>query len=126
MRLAFELAYATGYIFTKSRITFIALDDIIFRKPVSIGSLLSLTSQVVYSEGQKSSVFQVKVKADVVDPIQDEQDTTNTFHFTFKSQSSNVPRVMPRSYDETMRYIEGQRRQSKWLKNSIILPNSQP
>ena len=105
MRLAFELAYSTGYIFTRSRISFVALDDITFRKPVSIGSLLSLTSQAVYSKGYPSRSFQVKVKADVIDPVRDTQDTTNVFHFTFAvGPDDKVPRVMPRSYDETQVY----------------------
>lgn len=125
MRLAFELAYATGYIFAKSKISFVALDDITFRQPVSIGSLLSLTSQVTYSS-QTTRCFQVKVKADVIDPLTGKQDTTNTFHFTFEDQAhAQIYQVMPRSYDETMRYIEGQRKQLQSLRSQGIR-TSQP
>ncbi|KAJ3014085.1 Acyl-coenzyme A thioesterase 9, mitochondrial [Thoreauomyces humboldtii] len=99
IRLAYELASATGLIFAKSRVHFVALDDISFQKPVHVGSLLSLTSQVVYSTGPKSRSFQVKVRADVLDPERDLQSTTNVFHFTFESESP-VSRIMPRSYDE--------------------------
>jgi acyl-coenzyme A thioesterase 9 len=116
MRLAFELAHSTGYIFAKSKISFVALDDILFRLPVSIGSLLSLTSQVTYSS-EKTRCIQVKVKADVIDPLTNLQETTNTFHFTFQvSENVEFYKVMPRSYDETMRYIEGQRKQEKMEK----------
>jgi acyl-coenzyme A thioesterase 9 len=127
MRLAFELAYSTGYIFTRSRISFVAVDDIIFRQPVSIGSLLSLTSQIVYSKGSPSRSFQVSVKADVIDPIHDTQATTNTFQFTFAvPPNTPLPKIMPRSYDETMRYIGGQRRRDKWMKNTMLKRLSQP
>jgi acyl-coenzyme A thioesterase 9 len=120
MRLAFELAYSTGYIFAKSRISFVALDDIIFKQPVSIGSLLSLTSQVTYS-AESSRCFQVKVKADVIDPQTNQQATTNTFHFTFEAHAGHQNQVMPRSYDETMRYIEGQRKQLQSLRSQGLL-----
>jgi acyl-coenzyme A thioesterase 9 len=120
MRLAFELAYSTGYIFAKSRISFVALDDIIFKQPVSIGSLLSLTSQVTYSAAS-TRCFQVKVKADVIDPLTGQQATTNTFHFTFEAHTEQHYQVMPRSYDETMRFIEGQRKQSQSLRSQGLL-----
>ena len=122
MRLAFELAYSTGLVYAKSNIQFVALDDIVFRKPVNIGSLLSLTSQVVYCPGSPSRAIQIKVKADVIDPIQGTKDTTNTFHFTFRTLDDTLPlpRVMPRSYDESMRYIEGRRRKERWLKNTSV------
>jgi acyl-coenzyme A thioesterase 9 len=124
MRLAMELAYSTGYIFTGSRITFVALDDVTFRRPVSIGSLLSLKSRVVYSKGSPTRSFQVKVKADVIDPIAGTQDTTNYFQFTFAVPvHTELPRVMPRSYDETMLYIEGQRLRDRWLWNTIMPKN---
>ncbi|RKO93407.1 hypothetical protein BDK51DRAFT_29475 [Blyttiomyces helicus] len=107
MRLAYELAYSTSLLFIPSLPTFVALDDITFRRPVPIGSLLSLTAQVVYSTGSPSSTFQVKVRADVVDPATRESDTSNTFHFTFMAKERDgetgvhdLPRVMPRSYDE--------------------------
>ncbi|KAI8818631.1 HotDog domain-containing protein [Fimicolochytrium jonesii] len=114
LRLAFELASSTGMIFAKSRANFVALDDIKFKKPVKVGALLSLTSQVVYSSGR---TFQVKVRADVIDPIKDEQSTTNTFHLTFEADH-DVSRVMPRSYDESMRYIEGRRKKERWMRVS--------
>jgi acyl-coenzyme A thioesterase 9 len=46
MREAFELAYAVGMLYLKGRPYTIALDDIVFRKPVPIGSILELSSQV--------------------------------------------------------------------------------
>ncbi|KAJ3101395.1 Acyl-coenzyme A thioesterase 9, mitochondrial [Phlyctochytrium planicorne] len=100
MRLAYELSYSTGLIFTKSRVYFVALDDITFKLPVPIGSLLSLSAQVVYSAGSPSRSFQVRVRADVVDPLKGTSDMSNEFFFTFIAPHDNVPRVIPKSYEE--------------------------
>eukprot|EP00842_Homolaphlyctis_polyrhiza_P001636 jgi/Hompol1/2473/HPOL_000092-RA len=118
MRLAFELAYANALTFAESPIVFVALDDITFRSPVNIGSLLSLRSQVVYAPGPPSSSFQVAVKADVINPLASgvKRQTTNTFHFTFAAPNrETVPRVLPKTYEESMAYIDGRRRKQRWI-----------
>ena len=46
MREAFELGWATTCVHAKSRPSIICMDDINFRKPVEVGSLLYLSSQV--------------------------------------------------------------------------------
>ena len=46
MREAFELAWANTFVCIKSRPTVVCMDDINFRKPVEVGSLLYLSSQV--------------------------------------------------------------------------------
>ena len=97
IRLAFELAYGNAVMFARSDVRFLSLDDIVFRKPVPIGSFLALSSQIVYSI---DSQFQVSVRADVVNPYENTRDTTNTFYFTFSISPILAPRVMPRSYDE--------------------------
>ncbi|KAL2912790.1 hypothetical protein HK105_207677 [Polyrhizophydium stewartii] len=120
MRLAFELAYANALIFAESPIVFVALDDITFRQPVNIGSLLALRSQVVYAPGAPSMSFQVMVVADVINPQSDgpKRQTTNTFHFTFAAPKlDRVPRVMPETYEESMNYIEGRRRKQRWVEH---------
>jgi len=45
----------------KSRAKFLALDEISFRKPVPIGSILIMTSQIVYAPGSPHRSFQVAV-----------------------------------------------------------------
>ncbi|KAF9353979.1 hypothetical protein BGX26_008257 [Mortierella sp. AD094] len=110
MRLAYELAFSNASVFISSRPTFLALDEISFRKPVSIGTFLALDSQVVYAEGGDSQSFQVMVKADVLDVKKKTRETTNTFWFTFTNPIKGTPRIMPRTYAESMLYIEGQRR----------------
>ena len=60
MKLAYELAYSTALVFSKSRPLFSCMDDITFRKPVPIGSLLRLESSVVYSRGG-DGIYQIQV-----------------------------------------------------------------
>ncbi|OMJ28009.1 Acyl-coenzyme A thioesterase 9, mitochondrial [Smittium culicis] len=127
-----------------------SLDDFSFTKPVNVGSILRLTSQVVYSfESKGESLFsssssssssssagvsgsdvgddaenpisvknggvvndniiQVAVKVEVLDPIKQTIEVTNTFYFTFESEKK-VKRVIPRTYEDMVKYIEGRRR----------------
>ncbi len=46
MREAFELGWATTCVYAKARPSVVCMDDINFRKPVEVGSLLYLSSQV--------------------------------------------------------------------------------
>ncbi|KAJ2785907.1 hypothetical protein H4R18_000296 [Coemansia javaensis] len=109
MRLAHELSFASGSVFAMSRPSYVSLDDFSFRKPVSIGSILRLTSQVVYSEPERKA-FQVEVAADVIDNLAGTVDRTNTFYFNFSCADGAVPRIVPRSYGDMMKYLEGRRR----------------
>ncbi|KAF9190499.1 hypothetical protein BGZ51_008538 [Haplosporangium sp. Z 767] len=110
MRLAYELAFCNASVFISSRPTFLALDEISFRKPVPIGTFLALDSQIVYAEGSGHHSFQVMVKADVLDVKKGTRETTNTFWFTFTDPIKGSPRIMPRTYAESMLYLEGKRR----------------
>ena len=71
------------------------MDDILFRKPVDVGSLLCLLSRgVVYTEGNN---MQLCVSAEVVDPRLGTKDLTNVFYFTFNTKEPVKP-VMPQTY----------------------------
>ncbi|KAF9960418.1 hypothetical protein BGZ70_008612 [Mortierella alpina] len=110
MRLAYELAFCNASVFISSRPTFLALDEISFRKPVPIGTFLALDSKIVYAEGSDHHSFQVMVKADVLDVKKGTRETTNTFWFTFTDPVKGTSRIMPRTYAESMLYLEGKRR----------------
>nr|CAH0100913.1 unnamed protein product [Daphnia galeata] len=105
MRLAIELAWANGYVYCKSLPTLVHVDDILFRKPVEIGSLLYFSSQVVYTQGH---YVMIRVTAEVVQPENGTHDLTNVFHFTLKTDSQ-VPEVIPRTYQEAMMFLDGRR-----------------
>lgn len=117
MREAFELGYAVAMLYIKGRPWTVALDDIAFRKPVPIGSILHLTSQVEYAEGEPHATFQVSVTAEVISDIATGvKQVTNIFYFTFargKEPGVQVRKMLPRTYGESMQYLQGKRRKER-------------
>lgn len=60
MRQAFETAWANAAMFSRCRPLVMAVDSIVFRRSVDVGSLLLLTSQVfLYKKSQYSSLVQI-------------------------------------------------------------------
>ncbi|KFQ67137.1 hypothetical protein N335_07625, partial [Phaethon lepturus] len=115
MRKAFELGWATACSYGGSRPFIVSVDDIMFQRPVEVGSLLLLSGQVCYTE---KNYIQVRVHSEVYDADTREHQTTNIFHFTFISENE-VPRVVPKTYggnslflhliSESMLYLDGKR-----------------
>ena len=106
MRKGFEVGWINACMYSESIVDIEVVDDITFRRPVTIGSLLFLSSQIVYTEGNS---MLVKVHAEVIDPLTKSRDITNEFYFKFNSQKALVPRVLPKSYSEAMIYLDGKR-----------------
>lgn len=107
MRTAFELAWSTAFILSGHRPKAYHTDDIWFRRPVELGSLLHYEAQVVYT---RDNFMQLSVNATVIKPAEGTKEITNVFHFTFHfDEKKPAPRVIPRSYPESMMYIEGRR-----------------
>uniref|UniRef100_A0A0B6ZLN7 HotDog ACOT-type domain-containing protein n=1 Tax=Arion vulgaris TaxID=1028688 RepID=A0A0B6ZLN7_9EUPU len=107
MMKAYELAWANVSLYTKTRPgTCKCVDDIVFKQPVEVGSLLFFSSQIVYTNG---SDIQVHVHAEVLDPEKGTRDTTNDFQFTFDTGLPNLPRIIPKTYAEAMLYLVGKR-----------------
>lgn len=141
MRLAFELGYACAYGVTHIKPRLQSIDDIHFLLPVEIGSILHFTSQVYHTDPQKGSVL-VYVQAQVVDTNTGvASKTTNEFFFQFvcrqtpseqatsKPTASNdssqlqqptptqsIPYVIPHTYDECVKHLEGRRRSKELMK----------
>mmetsp|Transcript_35562 Transcript_35562/g.92714 ORF Transcript_35562/g.92714 Transcript_35562/m.92714 type:complete len:502 (-) Transcript_35562:823-2328(-) len=113
MRKAFEMAHTQAYLYGNSRPIVQAVDKIRFRKPVEVGSILSLKTKVVYARGYPFTSAQVKVDAEVINPTTGNRDLTNDFFFTFSFPEGPVPRLMPESFDEMEDYVEGMRRQAQ-------------
>nr|XP_006628062.2 PREDICTED: LOW QUALITY PROTEIN: acyl-coenzyme A thioesterase 9, mitochondrial [Lepisosteus oculatus] len=105
MRKAYELGWANACSYGGSRPHLVAVDDILFQKPVELGSLLLLSSQVCYTE---EKYIQVRVHTEVFDALTRQHNTTNVFHFTFCSQEE-VPKAFPKTYGESMLYLDGKR-----------------
>lgn len=110
MRQAFELAWTNACLYSKTTPRITVVDDISFRKPVLIGSLLFLSSQVVYTN---QNLMQVKVHAQTVDPKTATKEFTNDFYFKFLASYSEpnqkISEVIPKTYAESMMYIDGKR-----------------
>lgn len=118
MREAFELGFTCGQLFSRSRLHFLAVDELAFKHPVPIGAVLQSTAQVVYTEEERdatnnsvvSQLIHVEVVADVLNIQSGERKTTNTFHFTYRMESQPKYAVRPGTYAEAMKYLEGKRR----------------
>jgi len=110
MRTGFELAFSNAYLFAASQPSFIGMDDVTFHKPVEIGSILSIKSQVIFTKGR---FVQVEVVAHVIHPEIGKEELTNVFAFTFeckKLSDVDAKKVIPQTYAEAMKYLEGRRR----------------
>ncbi|SCZ92638.1 BZ3500_MvSof-1268-A1-R1_Chr5-2g08056 [Microbotryum saponariae] len=116
MRLAYETAFATACLFSRSTVHFIALDEIRFALPVEIGSLLLLDSKVTYSpiRGTHKS-FHVSVEAATTDLFTVERRVTNTFHFTFASDRPLARHVLPKTYLDAISWLDAQRRREEGI-----------
>lgn len=117
MREAFELAYSTASVFTHGReLTVTTVDDVSFVHPVAIGSLLHFNGRIVYADldphHDHHQRLHIEVMADVIDPKTESRKTTNTFHYTFvcPQEQQDPSWVVPETYTEAMRYLEGKRR----------------
>lgn len=111
MRLAFEQAWCSAYIFSGSRPFFLACDDISFLLPVPLGTLVTFDSTVVFSKATEDGRFEivVEVKANVLHPDEHTHQTTNTFFLFFRVPKCDLL-VVPTSYQESMKWLDGKRR----------------
>ncbi|KAG6908041.1 hypothetical protein DXG01_006403 [Tephrocybe rancida] len=103
MRLAYELGFVNSSILTRGPVRFLSLDGISFARPVPIGSILRLTSQILHTSTPPDSpapmLVHVGVKANVVDVKTGTEQTTNDFRFTWCREGEGVPRkVVPKTY----------------------------
>ncbi|XP_011196875.2 acyl-coenzyme A thioesterase 9, mitochondrial [Zeugodacus cucurbitae] len=105
MRLALENSWTAACLYSGSRPKLTHICDISFEKPVPVTSFIKLTSYVVYTE---MNYVQIMTIADVLD-TSGGQVTTNLFYSTYKANDS-VHEILPRSYHETMWYIQGRRK----------------
>jgi acyl-coenzyme A thioesterase 9 len=137
LKQTFELAFTTAAAFAHARPTFVSLDPSTFLNPVPVGSILYMTAHVVYTDppliGAPGEQFeenveytrvQIRVDTKVRDVEHGHSKPTGQFNYTFNGQQPDhvwphklmvwiVPkniRVMPRTYQEFMYYLEARRR----------------
>ncbi|KAF7194580.1 Acyl-coenzyme A thioesterase 9, mitochondrial, partial [Pseudocercospora fuligena] len=124
LKQTFELAFCCAASFAHTRPTFVSLDPSTFHNPVPVGSVLYMTSTVVYTDpplvagqsdpaeqsGKKSELTRVQVRVDtkVRDVEHGTAKPTGQFNYTFTVEKDI--KVIPRSYTEMMMYADARRR----------------
>jgi acyl-coenzyme A thioesterase 9 len=125
MRKAYEIAWTNAnLVIGDPNIYLMELDDISFRHPVEIGSILEFQARSVYST---DATLSISVHADVINPKTKEKKRTNTFEFIFGIKDTNVnvddnnsyksvtnnsvhiPEIIPRTYEEGIAYLTARR-----------------
>lgn len=114
MRHATELSWIASYMFCKFKPRTKCLNDVAFKHPISVGSLIQMHATVVYTYDR---FIQTAVFAQVYNPRTGTTSTTNSFHFTLEA-SKVVPEVIPQTYSEAMMYITGRREFEKVALNA--------
>ena len=110
MRRALEVGWLSAYRFTKRPPRFVGLDDVAFKKPVPVGSLIEFVARVAYAAD--NGEIRVHVKAERVSLRSGRREMTNQLNFTFgaDADAATLPTVRPDTYEEGMVYLEGRRR----------------
>ena len=114
MRRAFDLAYATAYVFAGCRPRFMEVDQVAFTIPVNVGDLTNFHAQVIYANvhdeirdfsiyrGQKNvPLVSIEVSAWVVVPEQASAKLSNKFTYTFAVDAgTEIRKVLPANMEE--------------------------
>ena len=114
MREAMELAFCCCAKTIHSRPVFLSLDPSAFKKSVPVGSILYLSAVVAYAETTPEGYPQLQVRVDTT--VRDVAhasvaEDSGTFNFTFVAPEMKTPlKIMPRTYDEFVKYIDAKRR----------------
>jgi len=156
MHEAYELAYTTAASFAAlssfgasgggvvGAPTVMAVDDVTFSRPVSIGDVVIFSSKVTYTGSNElllqqhgnsshfadsiSCIFQVTVTTHILDLKTGKRNLANEFHFTFLSRNGEVSDgalrpcpvrpVGPNSYLEGVAWLDGRRRMLEALQQA--------
>lgn len=109
MRRAFELAFATAYVFGGEKPQFLEVDEVSFNAPVDVGDLLVFDSRVVYTlpdgdiDGTRTGapLVMIEVKAFRALPEEVSATVSNHFYFTFALPTKTTcKRILPENTDE--------------------------
>ena len=104
MRRAYELGFASAYVFSGGRPSFIKVDEVSFKKPVEIGDLCRFRARVIHTNSQ--GLMWIEVEALVCSPEKQAIASTNTFLFVFQSQLQEgkmLKRVIPSNEEEAFK-----------------------
>ena len=110
LKQTFESAFTCAAAFSHTRPSFISLDPSTFEEPVPVGSVLYISASVVYAEPSSAggTKVQVAVTTQVRNVEHEERRPTGSFFYTFLVDKEVG--IMPQSYSEYMRWVDGRRR----------------
>ncbi|ODV90476.1 hypothetical protein CANCADRAFT_106941 [Tortispora caseinolytica NRRL Y-17796] len=109
LRQTFELAYCCVAALSHHTPRFYSMDTTSFRNPVPVGSVLYMTAAACYSEPQDegSTIVQIVVDTVVRDILHGT--TTPTGQFTYSFYVHTHVDIVPETYQEALRYLQGRR-----------------
>lgn len=110
LKQTFELAFTCAAAFSHTKPSFLNLDPSTFENPVPVGSVLYLSAGVTFTEPDLNggTRIQVIVSTKVRNIEHQERKSTGTFFYTF--HVDNDVQIMPQTYSEFMRWVDGRRR----------------
>jgi acyl-coenzyme A thioesterase 9 len=110
LKQTFELAFTCAAAFSHTKPSFLNLDPSTFENPVPVGSVLYLSAGVTFTEPDVNggTRIQVIVTTKVRNVEHKERKSTGTFFYTF--HVDNDVKIMPKTYSEFMRWVDGRRR----------------
>jgi acyl-coenzyme A thioesterase 9 len=114
MRQALENAWIAVRQFACEYPVLVALDDLVFKHPVEVGSTLFISSTIVYRPPQsRHFVVRVTVEVSTIDHSThlNKQLVTNTAYFVYAIPNARVElrQLYPETYAESMMYLDGKR-----------------
>lgn len=117
MKLVDEAGALTCMRHAQRRVVTVAIDSMVFRKPIKIGDIVLLTAEVTYA-GHTSMEAEVLVHTE--NPITGERVETNTAYLVYVALDDNgqpvaVPPVIAETDEERRKLEEGRARQVRRL-----------
>jgi len=99
----------------QTRVVTVAVDSLVFREPIKIGDLVTLTAEVTYT-GRTSMEAEVQVIAE--NPITGERTHTNTAYLVYVGLDDNnhpttIPQLILETDEDKARYEQAKLRQQR-------------
>lgn len=99
----------------QTRVVTVAVDSLVFREPIKIGDLVTLTAEVTYT-GRTSMEAEVQVIAE--NPISGERTHTNTAYLVYVGLDENnhpiaIPQLVLETEEDKIRYEQAKLRQQR-------------
>lgn len=101
-RRAYELAFASAYMFAGQRPVFKEIDEVTFKRPVDIGDLLRLTSSILHTQPSTQDPNKVSIPTLVPAPLRSDRQAASPSHFLRSVKHAGHASVTPHKAGLTM------------------------